>query len=308
MNKTIGQTRSKRSFFDRVFVSPDEQRLRAGWRLALQTIMMAVLFIGIIISPFNLLEPPTGSNFDIVTQITLLVVFTLTIYIARRFLDKRSLESLGLKLNKQTLKDLFAGVGIAFVITGLIYVAETALGWLTFESFAWQAKPMGSVISGILMFLGLYILVGWNEELLFRGYQLQTLASGLNLFWAAIISSAVFGVAHLLTPNATWGGVVGVFFAALFLAYSYVRTRQLWLPIGLHIGWNFFEGVVFGFPVSGNEIYRVIRHQVTGPELWTGGLYGPEAGLIVLPALAIGMALIYAYTRYAYQPNESRAF
>jgi membrane protease YdiL (CAAX protease family) len=297
------QTQPKRTFFARVFISSAEPRLRAGWRLILQTIMMAVIFFGIIISPYRLLEPPTGSNFDMVTQVTLLAVFTLTVFIARRFLDKRSFESLGFTINRQTLIDVLAGFVIAFVIMGLTYLTETAMGWLKFESFAWQVEPLGAVISSALMFLALYILVGWNEELLFRGYQLQTLASGLNLFWAVIISSAVFGIAHLLTPNATWVGVVGVFFAALFLAYSYVRTHQLWLPIGLHIGWNFFEGVVFGFRVSGNEIDSVIRHKVTGPELWTGGLYGPEAGLIILPGLVVGMTLVYAYTRYIRQNN-----
>ena len=303
MKTTTVQTQPKRSFFARVFISPDEPRLRAGWRLSLQTIMMVVIFAGIILSPFNLLEPPTGSSFDLVAQVTLLVVFTVTVYIARRFLDKRSFESLGFTIDRHTLMDVFAGVGITFVIMGLIYLAETTLGWLTFESFAWQVEPMGAVISGILMFLALYILVGWNEELLFRGYQLQTLASGLNLFWAVFISSAVFGVAHLLTPNATLVSTVGIFFAALFLAYGYVRTKQLWLSIGLHFGWNFFEGVVFGFRVSGNDIYSIIRHQVAGPELWTGGPYGPEAGLIVLPVIAVGMVLIFAYTRYVRRTN-----
>jgi len=308
MTITNVQAQPKRSFFARIFISPDEPRLRAGWRLTLQTIMMAVIFIGIVISPFNLLEPPTESDFNMVTEVTLFAVFTLTVYIARRFLDRRSFASLGLKINTQTLTDVLAGVGIAFVIMGLIYLAENALGWLTFESFAWEVEPIGAVISGILIFLALYILVGWTEELLFRGYQLQTLASGLNLFWAVFISSAVFGIAHLITPNASWVSATLIFLIAMFLAYCYVRTKQLWLYIGLHIGWNFFEGVVFGFQVSGLNPYHVIRHQVTGPELWTGGSFGPEAGLIILPALAVGTALIYAYTRYVRRTDEEKAF
>jgi len=81
------------------------------------------------------------------------------------------------------------------------------------------------------------------------------------------------------------------------LGYAYLRTKQLWLSIGIHIGWNFFEGVVFGFPVSGLNVYHLIRITVSGPALWTGGEFGPEAGLIVVPAIIIGIGLIYLYTR-----------
>jgi len=83
----------------------------------------------------------------------------------------------------------------------------------------------------------------------------------------------------------------------VYLVYGYIRTKQLWLSIGLHIGWNFFEGVVFGFPVSGLDIYALTRIKVQGPEIWTGGAFGPEAGLIVLPSLLLGAGLIYLYTR-----------
>jgi membrane protease YdiL (CAAX protease family) len=91
---------------------------------------------------------------------------------------------------------------------------------------------------------------------------------------------------------------IGLVAAGLFLAYAYVITRQLWLPIGLHIGWNFFEGNVFGFPVSGLETFKLITLRVHGPELWTGGAFGPEAGLIVFPALLLGLGLMagYVYT------------
>ena len=121
--------------------------------------------------------------------------------------------------------------------------------------------------------------------MLSRGYHLQTLASGINLFWGVLISSAIFGALHLANPNASWVAAVGIFFAGLFLALGYLRTGQLWLSIGLHIGWNFFEGVVFGFPVSGTASYPLLRIQVSGPPLWTGAAFGPEAGLIVLPAI-----------------------
>jgi membrane protease YdiL (CAAX protease family) len=288
----------KRNFIARIFISSDEPRLRAGWRLLLQTVIMIILAIVFQFGVELLLTPGKNGNADFfIGQILELIVFTLSIYIARRFLDKRSFSRLGLQVNKQTVMDLLMGIAITFVMMGLIYLVEMMAGWLTFESFAWQTESAANVAIGVLTFFAIFVLVGWNEELLSRGYHLQTLASGTNMFWALIISSGFFGIAHLGNPNATWISAVGIFFAGLFLAYGYIRTGQLWLSIGLHIGWNFFEGVIFGFPVSGLDIYRLIRHEVHGPIIWTGGAFGPEAGLIVLPALVIGAALIYLYTK-----------
>jgi len=233
----------------------------------------------------------------IVDQILNLLLITGSIHIVRRWLDKKSFERLGLKLKRQTWIDILAGIVITFVQMGFIFVVMLGLGWLTFTGFAWNFDPIGTVVTGVLTFFIGFIIVGWNEELLSRGYHLQTIASGLNLFWGVVISSAVFGALHLGNPNATWVSAVGIFFAGIYLAYAYIRTKQLWLSIGLHIGWNFFEGVVFGFPVSGLDIYALTRIHVTGPQVWTGGAFGPEAGLIVLPSLIIGGLLIYWFTR-----------
>ena len=225
------------------------------------------------------------------------IAITVSVFLARRFLDKQPIESLGLKLNIQALFDLLTGIGVTFLQMGFTYLLMFNLGWLTFEGFAWEFDPIGLVIKNALLFFFIFILVGWNEELLSRGYHLQTIVSGINLFWGVIISSAVFGLLHIFNPGATWVSTTGILFAGLFLAYGYVRTKQLWLSIGLHIGWNFFEGVVFGFPVSGLDIYALTRIKVTGPELWTGGAFGPEAGLIVLPSLIVGAGLIYWFTK-----------
>ena len=284
-----------RNLFSRIFISPDEPRLRAGWRLLIQTVLF-IIFRGIVFSATRFFPSENDSASLLINQVLNLIAITGSVYVARRWLDKRSFESLGLKLSKQTWIDILAGIGITFVQMGFIYIVMLALGWLTFEGFAWQFDPTSTVITGVLTFFVVFVFVGWNEELLSRGYHLQTIASGINLFWGVIISSAVFGILHLGNPNATWVSAAGIFFAGIYLAYGYIRTRQLWLPIGLHIGWNFFEGVVFGFPVSGLDIYALLRIKISGPELWTGGAFGPEAGLILLPSLIVGGALIYWFT------------
>ena len=289
------QPRQDRSVLSRIFLSPEEPRLRAGWRLVIQTLLMFVIgIIGALVA--SLFGPLAGGSLFF-EPILNFIIITGSVYIARRWLDKRSFESLGLKLDRHTLLDILAGIAITFVQMGFIYVLMLALGWLTFEGFSWDFDPLGVVITSVLTFFIVFLFVGWNEELLSRGYHLQTIASGINLFWGVVISSAVFGLLHLGNPNATWVSAAGIFFAGIYLAYGYIRTRQLWLSIGLHIGWNFFEGVVFGFPVSGLDIYALTRIKVNGPELWTGGAFGPEAGLIVLPSLLLGVLLIYLYTR-----------
>ncbi len=291
----------KRSILAHIFLSPEEPRLRAGWRLLIQTILLVVLLIITAIVSSLLAISKELMNSSIGGTIVLFIAFTGSIYIARRWLDKRSFASLGLKLDQRTALDLLAGIGITLIQFIFIYLLMFGVGWLTFEGFAWEVDPSGVIITNVLIFFVVYIFVGWQEELLSRGYHLQTIASGTNLFWGVVISSAVFGLLHLGNPNVSWintaGVIVGIFFGGVYLAYAYIRTNQLWLAIGLHIGWNFFQGVVFGFPVSGMDSYRLTRISIHGPELWTGGAFGPESGLIVLPALIIGGFLIYLYTR-----------
>jgi membrane protease YdiL (CAAX protease family) len=302
------QPPADRPFWKKIFLSPDEPRLRAGWRLAIQTLLL-VLFSLCAGIPVGILITIPGVElsdalFLALNQVVEIFAVTLSVFLARRFLDKRSFSSLGLQLDRWTAVDILAGIVITFFMMGFIYLIEWGVGWLTFDGFAWETDPVLTVLGGTVGMFIVFIFVGWNEELLSRGYHLQTLASGLNLFWGVVISSAIFGLLHLGNPNATWVSAAGIFFAGLFLAYGYLTTRQLWLPIGLHIGWNFFEGVVFGFPVSGLDIYRLLRITVEGPELWTGGAFGPEAGLVVLPGLLLGAALVYAYTRFIRKPDH----
>jgi membrane protease YdiL (CAAX protease family) len=286
----------KRPILARIFLSPEERRLRAGWRLLIQTLLWLVLMFGLVIL-FGFISGRFFSNQLTLSVIASLFSVTISVFLARKFLDRRSIKSLGLKTNLRALWDLLVGIGIAAAMMAFIYALEWAFGWLSFEGFAWQNQSMDAVLIGTLEMLLVFILVGWEEELLSRGYHLQNLAAGINLTWGVILSSLIFALMHLGNPNVSVMAVLGLITAGFFLAFGYLRTRQLWLPIGLHIGWNFFEGTVFGFQVSGLDIYRLVEQTVQGPHIFTGGEFGPEAGLILIPGLALGVALIYFYSR-----------
>jgi hypothetical protein len=247
----------------------------------------------------NISTASFSSTGMVVTQIAELIAVTLSIFVARRLLDRRSFVSLGLQPGRRSIADLAVGIGITFLMMGLIFAMEWMLGWLDLTGFAWQVQPVGGVALTVVIFLIVCLLIGWNEELMSRGYHLQTLSSGMTLNWGWILSSSIFGLLHLANPHANWSALAGIVLAGLFLGYAYIRSGQLWFSIGLHTGWNFFEGVVFGFPVSGLPFYHLTHISVSGPGLWTGGDFGPEAGLVLVPALAIGFGLIYVYTRRA---------
>lgn len=285
------------SWLHKVFFGNNAKRLRSGWRLAFFFLLLTAIGM---LSSRTLAVPLRHLLGDglLAGQVLRLLNVTLAVWLACRWLDRRPFSSLGLRPTWSALRDLLVGIGMTFVMMGLIFLIERQAGWLRVLGFAWQRGNPAAVWRQAGITFLLFILVGWNEELVTRGYLLQTLADGLNLKWAVLVSSAIFGLAHLGNPNATWVSAAGIFLAGIFLAYGYVRTGQLWLSIGLHIGWNYFEGVVFGFPVSGLNLPRLTLVFVKGPVLWTGGAFGPEAGLVVVPALALGMALIYLYTRH----------
>ena len=150
---------------------------------------------------------------------------------------------------------------------GLIYLAMSLLGWIHFKGFAWQFDPLPVVLGQMLLYLLIFIIVGWQEELLSRGYHLQTLSSGINLFWGVLISSAIFGALHLGNPQCHLDLGGRHLLRRIIPGAGIFRTGQLWLSIGLHIGWNFFEGIVFGFPVSGTASYPLMRISISGPAL-----------------------------------------
>jgi uncharacterized protein len=191
----------------------------------------------------------------------------------------------------------------------LIFSVELTAGWITISGTI-QSVPNINFWAGIAAWIVFFFCVGIYEEMLSRGYQLRNLAEGLNMRFlspraavllAYITTSIFFGLLHVSNPNATTISTLSIMVAGLFLGLGYILTGELALPIGMHITWNFFQGSVFGFPVSGTSSPATfIAVQQGGPEQWTGGAFGPEAGLIGLFAIGFGSLLIALWVRWRY--------
>jgi membrane protease YdiL (CAAX protease family) len=144
-------------------------------------------------------------------------------------------------------------------------------------------------VGGAIGILGLMVGVATTEELLFRGVLLRIVEGWLGTWGALAVTGLLFGGLHLVNPGASLIGALAIAIeGGLLVGAAYVATRSLWLPIGLHLGWNAMLGGVFSATVSGSESTPgLLRSALTGPDVLTGGTVGPEASLFAVLVCAV---------------------
>src|SRR5262249_38688824 len=135
-------------------------------------------------------------------------------------------------------------------------------------------------IKEVLLALGLLILAGAFEELVYRGYAFQTLLRGASAIVPILLLSVYFAYGHWENPSRTFFSTVNTVLPGGWLSLAYLKARSLWLPTALHFGWNWTMGAVFGLPVSGLLIpqHPLLISTSDAPIWLTGGSYGPEGG------------------------------
>ncbi len=285
--------------FQTIFVSPDG-RIRAGWRLLMQLVLAALFYI-----PFALVASQLGGqNLQIIAGG---LAITLSIWVAGIAFDKRPIRDFGLRVDAQWWRDCLAGIVMATLVMSLIVLFQWLMGWIEFTGFGWDRSSQRSFV----VVLGGYVLamavVGFYEELWSRGYQLRNLTEGFyngqNRNVAGLsaigISSLAFGVLHIGNPNITLLGIVVIILAGAMMALPYVVTGQLGLSVGLHFAWNAIQGALYGLPVSGIRFRQsVLQFEPTGPELWTGGRFGPEGSILGVAGVLLLMLMTAALLRY----------
>jgi hypothetical protein len=203
-----------------------------------------------------------------------------------RVFEQKPLGVVGLAFHPDWVKELCVGLGIGGIMMVSVGGAE---GLLALARFARNPLPASAELAyggGLLLVL---LISATNEELAFRGYPFQKLVESLGPLGAVAVSSACFGLAHLGNPHHTWISTANTMLIGIPFSIAYLRTRSLWMPVGMHFTWNYVQGFVFGLPVSGYTFpHSLLKVQVRDATWLTGSGYGPEGGL--LSTVAIGGA------------------
>ncbi|NEW06252.1 CPBP family intramembrane metalloprotease [Paenibacillus sp. SYP-B3998] len=182
-----------------------------------------------------------------------------------------------------------AGIILISASCGLIWL----VGGVKIVSIQWNGTIAQEMIGGFLLFIGVAV----NEELFARGYLQGLVKNRFGTIASVIVSTIVFAFLHSFNPGmwSTSLPIINLLLAGLLFGVSRVCSGGLWMPIGMHLSWNFLQGNVFGFDVSGTRVASIIQIEQSGTDLLAGGSFGAEGSLVTTLILLAGTFLVYVY-------------
>ena len=281
--------------------SPKSPLIQPSW---LRVIIFVLVYLGINFLAYRLLNSRvsfidsmtnqvaniSGStdrelNFILLTLFVSFLLSVILVIIFRRMIDRQTVSSLGFQYQKH-LPDAAIGFLLPIIILGsvsLILFYNKNLEWtdINFSS--------GGFLNGLF----LMIVIAIGEEMVFRGYILNNLMQSLNRSLSLAISAALFALMHSNNPSVDIIAMMNLFVGGLLLGINYIFTKNLWFSILLHTAWNFLQGPVLGFPVSGVHLQSVLNPEIKGNVLLTGGGFGLEASVLTGIFLMITLLVLY---------------
>lgn len=229
--------------------------------------------------------------FLLITQVFVTAGGLSLVGVFTRYLDQQSFSNLGFRI-KGFKADAALGFGLGIGLIGLGFLLLFLAGYIQVKSL--QIAPLYLLGYGIFTFL-----VAISEEVVVRGYVLNNLMNSLNKWIALLLSALFFMLLHSFNPGMGLLPILNLFMAGLLLGVYYLYFKNLWFPIMLHLSWNFFQGAVFGFEVSGVKFSNsLIAIQKCGPDWLTGGMFGFEGSLLLMVLnLLVFLSLIGYFER-----------
>lgn len=296
-----------------VFMNRNSQ-LRSGWKIAitLATFLVAANVIGGLAGlGFLLVKMISGEGgfadsyekiaqellnneqLVFITGVIQNVVLILTVILFWKVFDRKPLRDMGLTGIRRGGKDLITGLVFGAVSMTVVFVVLVTSGGVSLTESLLHPDFSPSLITGLLLF----IFVGFGEEMFSRGYCMTVLGQTKNKWVMVLVSSVVFSFLHSLNPEVTMIGFANIFLVGILFAYLFIKSGNLWMPIGYHITWNYFQGDIYGLSVSGMQRKGIYQTQVISENLINGGKFGPEAGLITTLVILAGLVAVWLLYR-----------
>jgi len=291
------------------FFINEEGHLRSGWRLAIFAVAFlictqlsqALLFLGLSVALHRSALEVANSNWAFVAgHGSILISATLVAWACGALFEELPFRALGCSPHRGWLKNFGLGSLLGAATLLLAALLTTVTRGVHFRFDAAGPGAIGQTLVGSLL---IFVFAAAAEEMLFRGYPLQTLTRA-NLAWLGVLLTSVpFAAVHLNNPHAVPGFTfVNTALAGVWLAVAYLRTRSLWLPLALHWSWNWAQASLLGFPVSGIERIApapLLQAINAGPDWLTGGAYGIEGGAACTVALLISTIVLWRTKLFA---------
>jgi uncharacterized protein len=276
------------AFFD------SQNNLRTGWKLSAFIVVLMPVWIAtgfaltlIFDAVFGLGNPLHDLALNVL--VSFIPALIATVFVSR-IVEHSPLLSFGVGFHEGWVRAFKNGAGIAGSLIILLMLGTMTLGKTSLEWTASQTVPGQMALT-----LGILIVAAAFEELIFRGYPLQVLMKGIGPWPAMILMSCVFGLLHAQNPNVSRLGVFNTIVAGMMLSLAYFKTRSLWFPYGLHLGWNVALGMVVGFPLSGLSVTSLWTTHVSGSPWLLGGEYGPEGGALGTIVFLAGVTAVWKF-------------
>lgn len=280
-----------------------EGRLRAGWRILAY---FALLLVFSTAGEYAASVLPRGAlNWVSLALLTAAAVAAGWMVLAR--LDARPPGALGFAWTRAAPRELLRGFGGGGLLIGGAALLLLLTGVARYRP---DGGTVGEYVWLLLWSLLFFGLAAAYEEAVFRGYAFQALVEAVGVWPTVLVSSAAFSAVHAWNPNIDPIAFANIFLAGVLLAFAYLRTRSLWFATAVHAGWNWTMASLLGFPVSGLTAIDTPLYDLeeVGADWWTGGEFGPEAGLAatLMLLLAIGWTVRTDVLRESPEMRELR--
>jgi membrane protease YdiL (CAAX protease family) len=259
--------------------------------------MLAIVFQQEAKSVYQTLQRHENVFLDTFMRVFSVLVEVSSVAIYLKFYDKTiTLKAIGLSFYQRG-KDFLLGcfLGVILITTG--FMIMDMLGYVQIVSFDFHPLDL-------FLYVIFFIAVAVSEEVMVRGYILNTLLESTNKYIALVVSALIFASLHLMNANIDIIPFINLVLAGLLLGLFCIYRKNLMFPIGLHFTWNYFQGPIFGYEVSGHQMNGLIHQKLFGEVLWTGGAFGFEGSIISIPIVLAGIYYIY----YAYNDTKQNHF